>query len=34
MGRIRKAIEFGIFEDFKAEFLEAYAHSQTDLPIA
>jgi len=25
MGRIRNAIEFGIFEDFKREFLERYA---------
>jgi queuine tRNA-ribosyltransferase len=24
MRRIRKAIEFGIFEDFRCEFLDAY----------
>ncbi len=30
MGRIRKAIEFGIFEDFAREFLDAYSRRQHD----
>ena len=30
MGQVRKAIEFGIFEGFKQEFLEAYSHRPQD----
>jgi queuine tRNA-ribosyltransferase len=30
MGRIRKAIEFGIFEEFKREFLTTYSRQPSD----
>jgi queuine tRNA-ribosyltransferase len=30
MGRIRKAIEFGIFENFSREFLDSYSRRQPD----
>lgn len=33
MRGIRKAIEFGIFEDFKREFLDTYSRRQADYPM-